>query len=111
MTGIDQSQGLKSARTADRQQTDRVGDIMKAFCTSYSGFKKSMIIVVPSCLKDTDGARTRSDQFMSQIRKLSDTLPTRWGWGKGAPLIVQLGLGLQPIVQCFGQHKHPVLPQ
>ena len=24
--------------------------------------KKSMIIVVPSCLKDTDGARTRSDQ-------------------------------------------------
>ena len=25
--------------------------------------KKSMIIVVPSCLKDADGARTRSDQF------------------------------------------------
>jgi hypothetical protein len=24
--------------------------------------KKSMIIVVPSCLKDADGARTRSDQ-------------------------------------------------
>jgi hypothetical protein len=24
--------------------------------------KKSMIIVVPSCLKDVDGARTRSDQ-------------------------------------------------
>ena len=41
---VDQSQGSKSARTADRQtdrQTDRVGNIMKAFCTSYSGFKKS----------------------------------------------------------------------
>jgi hypothetical protein len=25
--------------------------------------KKSMIIVVPSCLKDADGARTRSDQY------------------------------------------------
>jgi hypothetical protein len=24
--------------------------------------KKSMIIVVPSCMKDADGARTRSDQ-------------------------------------------------
>ena len=27
--------------------------------------KKSMIIVVPSCLKDADGARTRSDQLWS----------------------------------------------
>ena len=31
MNRVDQSQGLKSARTKDRQQTDsRVGDIMKA---------------------------------------------------------------------------------
>ena len=37
---VDQSQGLKSARTADRQTAARVGDIMKAFCTSYSGLKK-----------------------------------------------------------------------
>jgi hypothetical protein len=27
--------------------------------------KKSMIIVVPLCLKDADGARTRSDQFFN----------------------------------------------
>ena len=26
--------------------------------------KRSMIIVVPSCLKDADGAHTRSDQFV-----------------------------------------------
>ena len=29
--------------------------------------KKSMIIVVPSCLKDADGARTRSDQNQLSI--------------------------------------------
>jgi hypothetical protein len=28
--------------------------------------KKSMIIVVPSCLKDADGARTRSDQYKQE---------------------------------------------
>ena len=40
---VDQSQASKSARTADsRQQTDRVGNIMKAFCTSYSGFKNML---------------------------------------------------------------------
>ena len=31
--------------------------------------KKSMIIVVPSCLKDADGARTRSDQDFSSDRR------------------------------------------
>ena len=29
--------------------------------------KKSMIIVVPSCLKDANGARTRSDQFCCMV--------------------------------------------
>ena len=29
--------------------------------------KKSMIIVIPSCLKDADGARTRSDQNSEEI--------------------------------------------
>ena len=31
------------------------------------GPKKLMIIVVPSCLKDADGARTRSDQNVPKI--------------------------------------------
>ena len=39
--------------------------------------KKSMIIVVPSCLKDADGARTRSDQNMQNSGlRLSDTVCT-----------------------------------
>jgi hypothetical protein len=33
------------------------------------GEKKSMIIVVPSCLKDADGARTRSDQKQLRLNQ------------------------------------------
>ena len=49
--------------------------------------KKSMIIVVPSCLKDADGARTRSDQ----LPKIVATYV--------APLVAHTSLG--PIVATF----------
>ena len=35
--------------------------------------EKSMIIVVPSCLKDADGARTRSDQKSVSSHKINLT--------------------------------------
>ena len=40
--------------------------------------KMSMIIVVPSCLKDADGARTRSDQFQECLIKKQKLFVKMW---------------------------------
>jgi hypothetical protein len=40
--------------------------------------QKSMIIVVPSCLKDADGARTRSDQKVNDYSGTIVSERRRW---------------------------------